>query len=72
MITNKEILKGVRSVLILQNDYGNKYAPTIIVAAIASGISKEKLPTHVLLSKGKFSFIDIDSVILLEQIRTID
>jgi mRNA interferase MazF len=62
---------GVRPVLILQNDIGNKYSPTTIVAAITSRIKKAKLPTHVELESERFS-LDKDSVILLEQIRTID
>lgn len=62
---------GVRPVLILQNDIGNKYSPTVIVAAITSQINKAKLPTHIELSSQDYS-IPKDSVILLEQIRTID
>lgn len=62
---------GVRPVLILQNDIGNKYSPTTIVAAITSKIKKAKLPTHVELESGKFE-LERDSVILLEQVRTID
>ncbi len=61
---------GVRPVLILQNDIGNKYSPTTIVAAITSQIDKAKLPIHVELEAGQG--LDRDSVILLEQIRTID
>lgn len=62
---------GVRPVLIIQNDIGNKYSPTIIVAAITSKINKAQLPTHVEISAGD-SRLERDSVILLEQIRTID
>jgi len=62
---------GVRPVLIIQNDIGNKYSPTIIVAAITSKINKAQLPTHVEISANDSS-LDRDSVILLEQIRTID
>jgi mRNA interferase MazF len=62
---------GVRPVLILQNDVGNKYSPTTIVAAITSRIKKAKLPTHVELNSSQ-SALEKDSVILLEQIRTID
>ncbi|HKM43457.1 MAG TPA: type II toxin-antitoxin system PemK/MazF family toxin [Limnochordia bacterium] len=62
---------GVRPVLILQNDIGNKYSPTTIVAAITSRIKKAKLPTHVELDSAHFS-LEKDSVILLEQVRTID
>ena len=62
---------GVRPVLIIQNDIGNKYSPTVIVAAITSQINKAKLPTHVELEALKYG-ITKDSVILLEQIRTID
>lgn len=63
---------GIRPVLILQNNVGNKYSPTTIVAAITSRIHKAKVSTHVPLSKEKFNFLKRDSVILLEQIRTID
>ncbi|EGO64292.1 type II toxin-antitoxin system PemK/MazF family toxin [Acetonema longum] len=62
---------GHRPVLILQNDVGNKYSPTVIVAAITSQISKAKLPTHVEISGKEFN-LDKDSVLLLEQLRTID
>ena len=62
---------GIRPVLVLQNDIGNKYSPTVICAAITSRMNKAKLPTHVELSAGKYDLIK-DSVILLEQVRTID
>lgn len=62
---------GVRPVLILQNDVGNSYSPTTIVAAITSKINKAKLPTHVEIPASR-SKLDRDSVVLLEQIRTID
>lgn len=62
---------GIRPVLIVQNDIGNKYSPTVIVAAITSQINKAKLPTHVELNAEEYG-ITKDSVILLEQIRTID
>lgn len=62
---------GVRPVLIIQNDLGNKYSPTVIIAAITSQINKAKLPTHVELSSTEFG-LERDSVVLLEQIRTID
>lgn len=62
---------GVRPVLIVQNDIGNKYSPTIIVAAITSQINKAKLPTHIEVSSDEYG-LNKDSVILLEQIRTID
>ncbi|SJZ34398.1 type II toxin-antitoxin system PemK/MazF family toxin [Selenihalanaerobacter shriftii] len=62
---------GVRPVLIIQNDIGNKYSPTVIVAAITSKIDKAKLPTHVAIDASKYN-LEKDSVILLEQIRTID
>ncbi|TLM97821.1 type II toxin-antitoxin system PemK/MazF family toxin [bacterium] len=62
---------GTRPVLILQNDIGNQYSPTTIVAAITSQISKAKLPTHVEVS-ARTSGLEKDSVVLLEQIRTID
>lgn len=62
---------GIRPVLILQNDIGNRYSPTIIVAAITSKTGKTKLPTHIEL-EGERHGLPKDSVILLEQIRTID
>lgn len=62
---------GVRPVLIIQNDVGNKYSPTVIVAAITSHIEKAKLPTHVEVEAKEYD-LEKDSVILLEQIRTID
>ncbi|CAM3405671.1 type II toxin-antitoxin system PemK/MazF family toxin [Hydrogenibacillus schlegelii] len=62
---------GMRPVLVIQNDIGNRFSPTVIVAAITSQIQKAKLPTHVEIS-GKAHGLDRDSVILLEQIRTID
>lgn len=62
---------GIRPVLIIQNDVGNKFSPTVIVAAITSQINKAKIPTHVELSS-KIYNLPKDSVILLEQIRTID
>ena len=62
---------GVRPILIVQNDTGNKYSPTIIAAAVTSKLSKAKLPTHIELSANEFG-LNKDSVILLEQIRTLD
>lgn len=62
---------GVRPVLIIQNDIGNKYSPTVIVAAITSQINKAKLPTHIELSSSIYG-LPKDSVVLLEQVRTLD
>ena len=62
---------GVRPVLIIQNDVGNRHSPTVICAAITSRMNKAKLPTHVELNSGSCDMIR-DSVILLEQVRTID
>ena len=62
---------GVRPVLIVQNDMGNKYSPTVICAAITSQINKAKLPTHIEISADRYNLVK-DSVILLEQIRTLD
>ena len=62
---------GVRPVLIIQNDAGNRHSPTVICAAITSRMNKAKLPAHVELSAAECD-ISKDSVILLEQIRTID
>ena len=62
---------GVRPVLIIQNDVGNKHSPTVICAAITSKMNKAKLPTHIELNANKYDMVK-DSVILLEQLRTID
>lgn len=62
---------GLRPVLIVQNDVGNKYSPTVIAAAITSKMTKSKLPTHIDIFGDKVG-LSKDSVILLEQIRTID
>lgn len=62
---------GLRPVLIVQNDTGNKYSPTVIAAAITSKMSKAKLPTHIDVFGEQVGLLK-DSVILLEQIRTID
>ena len=62
---------GVRPVLVVQNDVGNKYSPTVIAAAVTSKINKAKLPTHIELPTGSYGLAK-DSVILLEQIRTLD
>ena len=62
---------GIRPVLIIQNDTGNRHSPTVIVAAITSRMTKTKLPTHIKIDKEKCDIVK-DSVILLEQLRTID
>ncbi len=62
---------GVRPVLIIQNNVGNKYSPTVIVSAITSQLAKAKLPTHIELPSEKYH-LPKDSVVLLEQIRTLD
>jgi mRNA interferase MazF len=62
---------GIRPVLVVQNDIGNKYSPTVIIAAITSQIDKAKLPTHVELKSADYG-LEKDSVILMEQLRTID
>lgn len=62
---------GIRPVIVIQNDVGNKYSPTVIVAAITSQINKAKLPTHVEISSEEYG-LNRDSVVLLEQIRTLD
>lgn len=62
---------GTRPVLVLQNDIGNQYSPTTIVAAITSQLEKAKLPTHVELAR-EVCGLERNSVVLLEQIRTID
>ena len=62
---------GIRPVLIIQNNVGNKYSPTVIVSAITSQINKAKIPTHIELSAQEYN-LPKNSVVLLEQIRTID
>lgn len=62
---------GVRPVLIIQNDMGNRHSPTVICAAITSKMNKAKLPTHVEITADKYGIVK-DSVILLEQVRTLD
>ena len=62
---------GIRPVLVVQNDTGNRHSPTVIVAAITSKMNKAKLPTHIELSTKQCNIVQ-DSVILLEQLRTID
>lgn len=62
---------GLRPVLIIQNDIGNRYSPTVIAAAITSRMGKNKLPTHIEVYAGKVG-LSKDSIILLEQIRTLD
>ena len=62
---------GVRPVLVIQNNVGNRHSPTVICAAITSKMNKAKLPTHIEISAGSYKIVR-NSVILLEQIRTID
>ena len=62
---------GVRPDLIIQNDVGNRHSPTVICAAITSRMNKAKLPTHIELNAARYHMVK-DSVILLEQLRTID
>jgi len=62
---------GIRPVLIIQNDIGNKYSPTVIAAAITSQKDKTKLPTHISVDSGECGLAK-DSIVLLEQVRTID
>ena len=62
---------GIRPVLIVQNDIGNKYSPTVIAAAITSQRDKTKLPTHIEVTASSWGLAK-DSIVLLEQIRTLD
>ena len=62
---------GVRPVLIVQNDIGNRYSPTVICAAVTSQINKAHLPTHVGIDSARYTLVK-DSVVLAEQVRTID
>lgn len=63
---------GIRPVIIIQNDMGNKYSPTIIVLPITSEIKKENLPTHCILHKTQRNGLNVDSMVMAEQIRVID
>ena len=65
------VAKGKRPVIIIQNDIGNQYAPTVVVAAITSNLTRPKLPTHIAILSGE-SGLPVDSVILLDQIFTLD
>ncbi len=62
---------GIRPVLVVQNDIGNKYSPTVIAAAVTSKLNKARLPTHIELNAATYG-LQRDSVVLLEQIRTLD
>ncbi len=62
---------GIRPVLIIQNNVGNKYSPTVIISAITSQINKARIPTHIELPANEYG-LQKDSVVLLEQLRTID
>ena len=62
---------GVRPVLIIQNNTGNKYSPTVIACAVTSQLTKARLPTHIEIPQGNYGLLK-DSVVLLEQIRTLD
>lgn len=62
---------GVRPVLVVQNNVGNKFSPTVIIAAVTSQINKAKLPTHIEIGADDYGLAK-DSVILMEQVRTID
>jgi len=62
---------GIRPVLVIQNDVGNRHSPTVICAAITSKMNKAKLPTHIEIDAAKYHLVK-NSVVLLEQVRTID
>ena len=62
---------GIRPVMIIQNDIGNRHSPTVICAAITSKMNKAKLPTHIEVDANKYHLVK-NSVVLLEQVRTID
>lgn len=63
---------GTRPVLVIQNNIGNKYSPTVIVCSITTKLSKTKIPTHIEIKANKKYGLEKDSIILLEQIKTID
>lgn len=63
---------GIRPVIIIQNDVGNKFSPTVIVLPMTKEIKKENLPTHCILHKSDINGLEVDSMVLAEQIRVID
>lgn len=63
---------GIRPVIIIQNDVGNKYSPTVIVLPVTSEIKKADMPTHCILHKSEKNGLDVNSMVLAEQIRVID
>lgn len=63
---------GIRPVIIIQNDVGNKFSPTVIVLPLTSEIKKENLPTHCILHKSDKNGLEVDSMVMAEQIRVID
>lgn len=63
---------GIRPVIVIQNDTGNKYSPTIIVLPITSELKKVNMPTHCIIHKSLENGLDVDSMVLAEQIRVID
>ena len=63
---------GIRPVIIIQNDVGNKFSPTVIVLPITSEIKKINLPTHCILHKSDINGLEVDSMVMAEQIRVID
>lgn len=71
-ITNTNIQTGIRPVLIVSNNECNKYSPTIIIAPLTSKIKRVDLPIHIKLTKDEENGLELNSIVLLEQIRTID
>lgn len=63
---------GIRPVLIISNNMGNKYSPTVIIAPLTSQIKRTDLPVHIILTQDKENGLEMNSVVLLEQIKTID
>ena len=63
---------GIRPVIIVQNNIGNKYSPTVLVLPLTSEIKKDKMPTHCILHKSDKNGLKVDSMVLAEQIRVID
>jgi mRNA interferase MazF len=71
-ITNTNIQTGIRPVLIISNNKCNRYSPTIIIAPLTSKIKRVDLPVHITLTKDEENNLELNSVVLLEQIRTIN
>lgn len=71
-VNSTSVQNGIRPVLVISNDKGNKYSPTVIVAPLTSKIKRADLPIHTILTKDDDNGLELNSVVLLEQLRTLD